>query len=359
MKELKVFHGLFEEAGQAYYSVKGLVFNGIKTTHMIWRSNYTNYSYGTSLNIYRKKRYLYPYYVLKVAFYELKLLKEHNVFHFHTGGSLLLGYDLWLLKLLRKKIFVEFHGSELRDYADKNKMNPYMLTEDYLPGMEKRKKKAEKICKYADGVLLHDDELIPHLPENAKNIYVVPLKMDLEKFTPSYVPVEKKKICIVHAPSNRKIKGSDQIIKAVEALKHKYDIEFILVENKSQKEAGEIYRKADIIVDQIRLGTYGVFAIEGMALGKPVITYISDKMKKCLPEELPIVSANPDTIKEVLEQLITDGNLRHEIGVAGSEYVKRYHDCRKNAKVLSEIYLGEVRPMRGRKAFSYAAKEKI
>ncbi len=359
MKELRVFHGVCEIAGQAYYSVKGLIYNGIKASHMVLRNKTFNYGYGISLNIYRKNWYLYPFYLLKICFYELKILREHNVFHFHAGSTMLLNHDLWLLKLLGKKIFVEFHGSELRDYADAEKVNPYILTEDYTAGLEKRKKTAAKICRYADGVLLHDDELIPHLPATARNIFVVPLKVDLERFTPCYVPVEKEKICIVHAPSNRKVKGSDQIIEAVESLKQKYDLDFILVENKTQKEARQIYKKADIIVDQVRLGTYGVFAIEGMALGKPVITYISDGMKDCLPEELPLVSANPDTVQEVLERLIKDGRLRHEIGVAGSEYVKKYHDCRKNAKALCEVYTGEIGPIRGREAFMHAAAQEI
>ena len=347
MRELRVFHGMFEMAGQAFYAVKGLKQMGIKTTHMIWRSNYANIGYGISLNIYRKKWYLYPYYLLKVAFYELKILREHNVFHFHTGSSLLLNFDLWLFKLLHKKVFAEFHGSELRDYADAEKVNPYILTQDFVSGLEKRKKKVEKICRYADGVILHDDELIPHLPANAKNIFVVPLRVDLKKFTPCYVPAEKEKICIVHAPSNRKIKGSGQVIEAIEALKKKYQIEFILVENKSQKEAKEIYEKADIIVDQI---------IEGMALGKPVVTYILDEMKQCLPKELPIVSANPDTIEDVLEQLILDGKRRRELGIAGRKYVENYHDCRKNARMLYEVYTGKIQPIKGREAFAHAAQ---
>ena len=356
MRELRVFHGMFEMAGQAFYAVKGLKQMGIKTTHMIWRSNYANFGYGVSLNIYRKKWYLYPYYLLKVAFYELKILREHNVFHFHTGSSLLLNYDLWLFKLLHKKVFAEFHGSELRDYADAEKVNPYILTQDFVSGLEKRKKKVEKICRYADGVILHDDELIPHLPANAKNIFVVPLRVDLKKFTPCYVPAEKEKICIVHAPSNRKIKGSGQVIEAIEALKKKYQIEFILVENKSQKEAKEIYEKADIIVDQLKIGIYGVFAIEGMALGKPVVTYILDDMQERLPEELPIVSANPDTIEDVLEQLILDGKRRRELGIAGRKYVENYHDCRKNARMLYEVYTGKIQPIKGREAFAHAAQ---
>lgn len=359
MKKLRVFHGLFEEAGQAYYSVKGLRQNGIQASHMIWRNHYSNYGYGICLNIYRKRWYLIPYYLMKVVFYELKILREHNIFHFHVGSSLLLNHDLWLLKLCKKKRFIEFHGSELRDYAYAREMNPYMLADGYTTGIEKRKKIIQKACKNADGIILHDDELIPHLPQNAKKVFVVPLRIDLKRFKPQYVPKEREKVCIVHAPSNRELKGTDYIIKAVESLKKQYDIEFILVENKSQSEAKELYKKADIIVDQLRAGTYGVFAIEGMALGKPVVTYISDNMREKLPRDLPIMSANPDTIKDVLEELIKDGNLRYKTGINGRRYVEKYHDCRKNAKMLCEIYYGNIQPITGREAFLHASEERI
>ena len=72
--------------------------------------------------------------------------------------------------------------------------------------------------------------------------------------------------------------------------------------------------------------TYGVFALEAMALGKPVVAYISDEIRKTFPEELPIVSATIDSLTGVLETLITDGKKRRELGMAGRRYVEDYHD---------------------------------
>ena len=41
--------------------------------------------------------------------------------------------------------------------------------------------------------------------------------------------------------------------------------------------ACERYRAADIVVDQLNAGWYGLFAIECMALGKPVVTFLHDE----------------------------------------------------------------------------------
>ena len=50
--------------------------------------------------------------------------------------------------------------------------------------------------------------------------------------------------------------------------------ELELVEAKPFWEALQIYGSGDIIVDQLLAGWYGGFAVEAMALGKPVIAYL-------------------------------------------------------------------------------------
>ena len=355
MTQIKVFHGVSEVAGQAHYSVKGLRECGVETTHVVWTPSLFQYDYDVSLGIDKKRKYLLPLWAWRVLRCEIKMLRKCNVFHFHYGRSLLLNFDLRLMKMLGKKIFFEFHGSDLRDYRYANERNKYVWVEENDSGNEKRKKRAAKICKYADGIILHDDELIPHLPDNAKTVYVVPLRVDLSKIAPAKITEERETIKVVHAPTHREIKGSEYVIKAVKALQSKYPVEMILVEGKTQEEALQLYREADVIVDQLRIGTYGVFAIEGMAMGKPVVTYVTDEMRECLPEDLPVCSANPDTIEAVLETLLSDGSLRRELGNRGRKYVEKYHDYAKNAKMLLDIYSGRIAPMRGREAFSYAA----
>ena len=150
------------------------------------------------------------------------------------------------------------------------------------------------------------------------------------------------------------------MVSAFNELKKKYDnIELVLVEGVKQEEAIEIYGSADIIVDQLNAGTYGVFAIESMALGKPVISYISDEMKLKLPEELPILSANKQTISTVLEYLVTHPFERNEVGIRGRRYVELYYDYRKVAVILRDIYSGKLQPVTGRKAFERVKNVKI
>ena len=57
--------------------------------------------------------------------------------------------------------------------------------------------------------------------------------------------------------------------------------------------------QADIIADQFIGGAYALFAIEGMALGKPVMCYLREELFPCHPEwaECPIVNTNPGNLQ--------------------------------------------------------------
>lgn len=344
-------HGLSEVAGQGIYSVLGLRKLGEDAEMVVWMPNMFGYSYDRALNIDKKNKKKFIIYAVKIFVSFLSALFRYDIYHFHYGRSFLLNKELKLMKLLHKKVFYEFHGSDLRNNKIANNRNHYFV----FPDREKQQKKLSRrnkiICKNAEGVIIHDYELEAYLPEVRKNVYYVPLRIDINAFIPRYPSIKAEKIVIVHAPSNPELKGTSYILRAIENLKKKYPIEFVLVQNKTQDEAKIIYQNADIIVDQLIIGTYGVFALEGMALGKPVITYIMDDMINNFPEELPIQNANIDNIQEVLENLIKSPKLRHKIGIAGRKYVEDYHDYRKVAAYLRKIYLGEQPPVSARTAF--------
>lgn len=358
--KLKILHGMSDIAGQGSYSAFGLRSIGADAIIAVWRRNPFGYPVDIDLGI-KKEKLKKPYYALyaacKMIKFAIKAAFRYNVFHFHFGYSLIpYGLDLFWLKIMKKKVIMEYHGNDIRYYYNREKPRYYPYSTLVI-----RKKRAIKVnnrvLKYADLVITHDEELKRHIPH--KKIYIVPLRMNVNKFEPIYPPIEKQKICIVHAPSDYISKGSKYVIEAVEVLKKKYDIEFLLVEKKTQQEAFEIYKKADIIVDQLFAQTYGVFAIEAMAMGKPVVGWITDEMRATFPKTMPIVSATIDNLAEVLENLIKDGDIRNKLGKAGRKYVEDYHDYRKIAKVLIDVYSNKIEPMSTLDSFEYTKLQKV
>lgn len=344
---MKVLHGMSEVAGQGSYSVKGLRENGVDAKMAVWRLNPFEFDYDYNLKI-GKCKWLFPYYAIKMVLFAVFAVCKFDCFHFHFGWSLLPdGLDLKILKLFKKRVFMEFHGSDIRWTFNRQKYEGLPLP----PENEKRKKKIKKILKYVDGVILHDEELRKHLPDTDTPVYIVPLRVNLDNIVPSFPKKDVKKPIIVHAPSKRGNKGTEHVLNALSSLNEEF--EFVLVENKTHEEAFEIYKNADIIIDQLLAGTYGVFSIEAMALGKPVLTYVDDEMIKTFPNELPIIRSDKNTLGNNIRELIYNADKRNEVGIKGSEYAKKYHNYKKNALALEKIYKGEYPKLRGEEAFAY------
>ena len=350
MKKIRVFHGMTDVAGQGSYAVAGLRKLGVHADMVVLAKNKFAYTDYKSLNI-SKNPWTYPWSALKILFFALITIPRYNVFHFHFGRSLLpLNLDLPILKLLGKKVFMEYHGSDIRWQFYREKPNYW--PEEQLPAASTRSAKTNKwISKWIDGYILHDYELVKHLPTTDVPVYFVPLKIDVNRFIPNYPEIENRRPLIVHAPSDSLIKGSRYVLEAIERLKEKYDFDFELVQNKPQAEALEIFSRADIIADQFFIGCYGVFTVEAMAMGKPVICYISEDMREHFPEELPVQNANIENLEQVIESLIQDAQKRNQVGKESRVYAENYHSLDTVARALLDIYEGKFEECSQRKAF--------
>jgi glycosyltransferase involved in cell wall biosynthesis len=119
-------------------------------------------------------------------------------------------------------------------------------------------------------------------------------------------------------------------------------VELDVVEGVPHEEARERYARADIVVDQLHAGWHGVFALEAMALGKPVVSYLKPDVVERSAEgfgaRVPIVPATKDTLVEALRPLVESPALRREVGASSRAYVEQVHDVDHVADRLIDIY---------------------
>jgi glycosyltransferase involved in cell wall biosynthesis len=198
-------------------------------------------------------------------------------------------------------------------------------------------KRVNYFCKYAD-VVLGCADLVDTLPRH-EGIWLYPI--DLSEWQPVPESGARDKVLIVHATNHWKYKGTRHLVKAIDELTTEgYAVELILVEKMSNTEAKKLYEKADIIADQFIGGAYALFAIEGMALGKPVMCYLREDLFNLHPEwyECPLVNTSPVNIKEQLLKLITNRKLRGDLGKKGIDYVKKYHSLESVGSQLDKLY---------------------
>ena len=246
--------------------------------------------------------------------WSIQFIGDYSVFHFHVRSFTASGIDLLFLRTLGKRVVVHHHGSDLRQWGEKNTFN-----------------------RFAHDILVSTPDLIKWSPRAT----YLPSPISLDSYI--NVGVEKKganeRICIVHAPSKRSVKGTELIIKIINELKESgYNVELNLVEKMLHQEAIEVYKKADIIIDQINdLGVHGMVSIEAMALGKPVICSIKSEYGEYYPS-IPIISSNELELKSELITLLEDGSLRRDLGQKGRKYVESNHDSIKIASRLEKIY---------------------
>jgi hypothetical protein len=150
---------------------------------------------------------------------------------------------------------------------------------------------------------------------------------------------------VVHAPSHRGFKGTSHVLEAVGDLKAEgLSFEFRLVENMSHADAIGCYREADVVIDQLRIGWYGVLAVEALALGKPTIAYIRDDLWQQHQASLPLLNANPLTLKNVLRQAIVDRGLRNRLAAQARKYFDETHSSVSVARKLVELYSVKKKP---------------
>src|SRR5439155_25767814 len=161
--------------------------------------------------------------------------------------------------------------------------------------------------------------------------------IDVRAIEPA-APGDRKRPVIVHAPSSRRRKGTEHVVAACGAL----DADLEIVEGLRHDEAFERYRNADIVVDQLNAGWYGVFAIECLALGKPIVTFLHEEAVRRTEEaygiEVPLVGTTKETLRETLAPLVADAPRRHEIGAASRAYAERLHDADTIADQLIRLY---------------------
>lgn len=271
---------------------------------------------------------------------------RYDIFHYYFDGGLLRNFnghwlELPLLHLAGKKIIAIPYGGDAR-LESQTKKYKYNFCMDCTPDSKtcdekKIQRNVDYFCQHADLVLGCAD-IVESLPRH-DGMWFYPI--DLAEWQPRQSMRASNILKVVHASNHRKYKGTRHLIAAVDELKSEgYPIELILIERMPNSEAKKIYQQADIIADQFIGGAYALFAIEGMALGKPVMCYLRQDLFTFHPEwaECPIVNTNPDNLKQQLTRLITDSRLREELGQRGRDYVRKYHSLESVGKQLDTLY---------------------
>ncbi len=283
---------------------------------------------------------------------------QYDVMHYYFGRSLLYWddygvdggmpfMDLHLAKKLGKKIFFTLQGCDARLARESNQRNEYTPCQNgrcsaYQTCLNtldnKRKYLIEKVLPLCDHVFFLNPELGHYVPNGAFLPYA---NVDVEKI--EYAPTQHRKTpVILHAPSDPLVKGTAEITEAIRSLQSKFSFDFKLVQGIPHSEAMQLYQEADLVIDQTLAGWYGGFAVELMAMGKPVMCYIRESDLKFVPKEMvadmPILNISLENLKENIESFLVQREKWQMWGEASRKYALKWHNPRLIATSMVSLY---------------------
>jgi len=168
------------------------------------------------------------------------------------------------------------------------------------------------------------------------------------------LPLPEDTVKLYHSVGNfelrtsalRNVKCTHIYVPLVERFKRDgYRVELLFFHDVPNKKLRYYQAQADIVVDMLTFGWFGANVREAMMLGKPAVCFLRpewlESTRKEVPEyvdELPVISATPQTVYDILKDLIENPQRRKEIGARSREFAIKWHSAEAGARRLDKIY---------------------
>ncbi|MFN3268034.1 MAG: glycosyltransferase [Zestosphaera sp.] len=264
----------------------------------------------------------------------LKILScSGDIYHVHY-----LLQDAFIAGLLNKKPLVcHAHGSDLRSSL-------------HHPIWGKVVKADLRMCDY---VIVSTPDTLQVARRFREDAQYVPNPVDFSVFYPKPMrrESEKKKVLIA-SDSNWDVKGTDIAIKALSMIKDYVDVYIIshgrdfnktlalarklglqvwVLPKVPHEKMNQYYWSSDVVIDQFKLGSLGLVSLEGLACGRPVVTYVSSQYNEY--REFPLKDLQ--TVEEIAEAVIKADEKLWEAEYA---YLINNHHPQKIVDEILRIY---------------------
>ena len=265
-------------------------------------------------------------------------LTKHDVFHFHFGRTLIPPHnlDLPLYRALGKKLVFHSHGCDVRNRAHMLATHRWSTCTECAPFcIPKRQERILREARAnAHAELVSTPDLLESVP-NAEQVHVAAWLPDYEP-----KPFRDTPRLVLHAPTNRLIKGTKYVEAAFEQLRPQFPgVEFRTVEQMPWQQLRDLMSECDVFVDQVFMGWYGMVSVEAMALERPTLTYMRPEFEP-RAHGAPVVRITVETLADELAAVLRDTPRRRALGQEGRAYVEREHEAHVIGKRLLALYQG-------------------
>ncbi len=249
------------------------------------------------------------------------------------------------LSLFGVRAALLFHGSDIRPprlHAESNPWSPFADRGGITPLLEEVAAKNSKLAAECGvPVFVTTPDLLQWVPGSVW----CPVVVDSQRWREAAAIRSEggRRLVVVHAPSNPWIKGTDRIEPMLRRLQAEGLIDYRQIVGVPHASMPDFYAAADVVLDQFRIGSYGIAACEAMASGRVVMGHVDDATREVVREQtgldLPIQEATIDSLEEVLRHAVADPESLQGLRDAGPGFVDAVHGGKRSVEAMAS-YLG-------------------
>ena len=225
------------------------------------------------------------------------------------------------------------HGSEIRRPSVHREMlahSPFHIEDETTAKLEHATRKlADQLDAFEGAVFVTTPDLLAYVPR----ANWLPVVVDTQRWHPASDHPANEKLVVAHIPSSERLKGTEYIDAVCRRLEHEGVITYVQVSGIAPDDVPGYIRAADVVIDGLVLGAYGVMSVQAMASGAIAVADVS--LLGSL--EAPIVSAQPESLRQALLDLNDDRSRMQDLRHAGIEFVRQYHNGEYAAAKLREF----------------------
>ena len=295
----------------------------------------------------------------------LLALWRFDIFHFLSGETILTRkagrIELRLYRLFGKRVVMHFVGTDIRNpeyvvWKDRHLRGIADVADEPPRSAPWQERLVKDSIDFAHHILVSTPDLLTIVP----SARFLPVVLDLEKFDAECadsvaaltLPEAAGDVTILHAPSNVAMKGTALLEPAAKALRAEDAGVNVILTPELELETGSrysvsrpmlfaLYDQADIVVDQLTIGWYGLQSVEALMRGCAVICGIDEGLRDLLPDGCPILVTDADELPATLRQAVDQVRSGGVDTASQASWVRENHTMDRYGPVLSSLWLDD------------------
>ena len=156
---------------------------------------------------------------------------------------------------------------------------------------------------------------------------------------------EDRPLRLLHAPNHPAVKGTAALRAAVERLQEEgLPLTLEIIQDRPNEEVLEAILRSDLVVDQLVIGWYAMFALEAMDSSRAVACHIREDLEQVYIEagiieagELPHLRANEETIEDLLRSVLADPKQLEHAASRGRPFVEAHHSLQWLGGIMTDV----------------------